>query len=94
MEFSTEYWKTHNRGVERRRDILATLQRNHYMNLSGLTLSDIAKAVGLSDRQVRRHLHYLILEGRIYRDGRLYFYRYNANIWDKQLNFSQEKLWN
>ncbi|MDV3002540.1 MAG: hypothetical protein N5P05_004195 (plasmid) [Chroococcopsis gigantea SAG 12.99] len=96
MEFSTEYWKTHQQGASRRREILALLQKAHYINptLAGLTLADIAAAVRLSPRQVRRHLKRLISEGRIYREGERYFYRHNANIWCRNLNYHKEKLWN
>lgn len=57
MEFSTEFWANHKRGVKKRAEISDYLQKNPSANAEM-----IAVAVNLSTKQVRRHLNTIRLE--------------------------------
>ena len=60
MEFSPEYWKNHRKGDRIRKEILSLLAENR-----ALTLLEISSVIGICDRQVRKHLRTLLLEGRV-----------------------------
>jgi len=60
LEFSTEYWKNHRKGDRIRKEILSLLAENR-----ALTLLEISSVIGICDRQVRKHLRTLLLEGRV-----------------------------
>ena len=52
MEFSTEFWTNHKRGMKKRAEISNYLSKN-----PTASVELIAVAVNLSTRQVRRHLN-------------------------------------
>ena len=57
MEFSTEFWANHKRGMKKRAEISNYLSKN-----PTASIELIAVTVSLSTRQVRRHLNTIRLE--------------------------------
>jgi predicted ArsR family transcriptional regulator len=57
MEFSTEFWANHKKGIEKRAEISNYLSKN-----PTASVELIAVAVNLSTRQVRRHLNTIRVE--------------------------------
>jgi len=57
MEFSTEFWANHKKGIEKRAEISNYLSKN-----PTASIELIAVTVSLSTRQVRRHLNTIRLE--------------------------------
>jgi predicted ArsR family transcriptional regulator len=57
MEFSTEFWANHKKGIEKRAEISNYLAKN-----PTASVELIAVAVNLSTRQVRRHLNTIRVE--------------------------------
>ena len=57
MEFSTEFWANHKRGIKKRAEISDYLLKNPTASTQA-----IAVAVNLSTRQVERHLNTIRLE--------------------------------
>ena len=59
MEFNPEFWNNHRKGQQTRAKILAELQKNPY-----LTVAELSSRVGRCERQIRRQLSNLRIEGR------------------------------
>jgi predicted transcriptional regulator len=68
MEFSQEYWASHRRGEKTREEILSLIASN-----PNLSSQEISEKVGKCDRQTRRQLSQLIIEGQIRKEGKGYF---------------------
>jgi DNA-binding transcriptional ArsR family regulator len=60
MEFSREFWKSHQKGNETRAEILALLRRQ-----PGISKREISQIIQRSVRQTERHLSWLFAEGKV-----------------------------
>jgi predicted ArsR family transcriptional regulator len=68
VEFSQEHWASHRRGKRTREEILSLIISN-----PNLSSQEISEKVGKCDRQIRRQLSQLMIEGQVRKEGKGYF---------------------